>query len=147
MHYFFSLPPSSLLSSLFLSSLSSSLLFPSSHATISFFYPAFHLLTSPQLQLFYFFPPPSASHLPSPPFGVPRDSPLTFKESDLREPVPFTYTIITPLVRFRPSVKDGSATLAPLMCNPSHMAVRYEARALGEDLLVPHVHLMPPPPA
>lgn len=60
--------------------------------------------------------------------------------------MPFTYTIITPLVRFRPSVKDGSATLAPLMCNPSHMAVRYEARAFGEDLLVPHVHLMAPPP-
>lgn len=76
---------------------------------------------------------PSASHLPSPPVAVRADSPLTFKESDPGEHRAFACPIILPLVRIWPSVKDGDATLAPLTCNPSHMAVRYEGRALGED--------------
>lgn len=128
---------SSLLSSPHLSPLPSSSLL-SSHATVPFFYPAFHLLTSLQLLLFYF--SFSLSSPPCPPLWPSQrqciNSSLTFKESDSREPMPFTYRITPPLVRFWQqcvNVKDGGARFCAPTCNPLHVSVRYGARARGED--------------
>lgn len=118
----------------------------SSHATVpfflvqrAFFYPAFHLLTSLQLLLFYFSFSLSSPPLPPPLWPSQRqciNSSLTFKESDPREPMPFTYRVTPPLVRFWQqcvNVKDGGARFCAPTCNPSHVAVRYGARARGED--------------
>lgn len=127
MRYFF--PPSSLFSSLFPLFFTPLFFFTRQHPFLLSSLSSSHFSTIVPILFFS----SSASHLTSPPVAVRRDSPLTFKESDPREPWPFTFLIISPLVRFRPSVKDRDATLAPLMCNPSHTAVRYEGRSLRED--------------